>query len=359
MSGRRHLADAGFMLSPGPILRIAVIRFSSLGDVLCTGPAVRGLHRTFPEAEIVFITNPHYRDLAAALPGVTRVAVVERRGGKFAQDKDRVVWEGPWDRVADLQGSQKSRRLAREMKPVQSVTDTPPRIRRGLLQTTRIKLGSFPSVPERMLGRMKKWGVEDDGASLRVDIPVSARGRVDDRYGDKLNGAIALVPGAKHRTKRWPERHWAELVRSLPPEEMIVVVGAEGEMPKQMDAALKGRAKRGMDLTGETTPMELASILNRASVVISGDTGPMHLAVAVQTPVVAMFGPTVREFGFYPFRARAEVLEQDIWCRPCSAHGGPRCPLGHHRCLEEITPEEVVMAMERVRTTGDKDQVRE
>lgn len=325
-------------------MRIAVIRFSSLGDVLCTGPAVRGLHRAFPEAEIVFITNPDYRDLAAALPGVSRVAVVERRGEQFKRDLERVVWQGPWDRVVDLQGSPKSRRLAKALSPVKHVMDTPPRLCRALHLVTRVRFGGNNPVPQRMLSRLSRWGVTDDGGSLKVDLPSSAVRRVEETWGEAVEGTVVLVPGAKHETKRWPEDHWQELLRHISQTERVVVVGGEGELTQVLGEELEKRGDRGLDLTGRTTPMELATVLSRAKLVISGDTGPMHLAVAVGTPLVAIFGPTVRAFGFYPYKANAEVLERDLWCRPCSAHGSARCPLGHHRCMVQITPRMVVEA---------------
>ncbi len=81
---------------------------------------------------------------------------------------------------------------------------------------------------------------------------------------------------------------------------------------------------------------------------ISGDTGVMHMATGVGTCVVALFGPTVEQFGFFPYTKRAEVLELDLDCRPCSAMGTERCPLGHHRCLEEILPAQVAAAVQRV-----------
>jgi len=82
--------------------------------------------------------------------------------------------------------------------------------------------------------------------------------------------------------------------------------------------------------------------------VVSGDTGVMHMATGVGTPVVALFGPTVAQFGFFPYRAPAAVLERALDCRPCSATGTAACPLGHHRCLADITPEEVAAAVERL-----------
>jgi len=91
-----------------------------------------------------------------------------------------------------------------------------------------------------------------------------------------------------------------------------------------------------------------AALLKRARCTVAGDTGVMHLATAVQTPVVTLLGPTVREFGFLPYNARSTIVERDLDCRPCSKMGGPVCPLGHHHCLEWIAAEEVAEAVRRL-----------
>jgi ADP-heptose:LPS heptosyltransferase len=88
-------------------------------------------------------------------------------------------------------------------------------------------------------------------------------------------------------------------------------------------------------------------LLARARVLVSGDTGVMHMATGVGTPVVALFGPTVEQFGFFPYRGRSIVLQRDLPCRPCSSSGTPVCPLGHHRCMADLAPVEVAGAVER------------
>ena len=88
-------------------------------------------------------------------------------------------------------------------------------------------------------------------------------------------------------------------------------------------------------------------MLKRAAALISGDTGVMHMATGVGTPVVALFGPTVKAFGFFPYNAGASVVERDLACRPCSSHGGPACPLQHHLCMREIQPDIVYAALSR------------
>ncbi|MCB2211316.1 glycosyltransferase family 9 protein [bacterium] len=315
---------------------IAVIRFSSLGDIVTTGPAVRALKARFPDSNLVYVTTTPYNDLAAALPGVDEVVALRRRGEGFREDAARLVEMGPRSRVADLQGSSRSAKLVKLLDAHQVVTEKPPRLRRTLLLATRIRFGDFLAVPDRMVGRLAEWGVQGDDGSLQLDIPDEVTSEVERRWGDRVRGAVVLVTGAKHETKRWPDTYWRELLDLLPPDKPVVVLGGKGEFPASF-AGLAG--ERVLDLTGATGILQAAALLKLASLVISGDTGPMHLAVAAGTPLVAMYGPTVREFGFYPYKHdRSVVLERKLVCRPCSAHGSARCPLGHHKCMREITP---------------------
>jgi heptosyltransferase-2 len=99
---------------------------------------------------------------------------------------------------------------------------------------------------------------------------------------------------------------------------------------------------------GEFSLQETGALLARARVVVSGDTGVMHMATGVGAPLVALFGPTVEQFGFFPYRAPAVVLQRDLECRPCSATGTATCPLGHHRCLTDVAPAEVAAAVARL-----------
>jgi len=325
-----------------------VIRLSSFGDILCTGPAVRGIRARFPDAEITYITNPPYREIAAALPGVDHVITIERRGEPFERSLDQLELEDPFDKVADLQGSPKSDKIAQLLGTPDVRTDRPPRLRRALLIGARIRLGQFQPVPERMIHALEPWGVEDDGGSLGIAIPPEVFEGVAEKWTTALDGAYVLIPGAKHATKRWPGEYWAELLDHLDTARPVVVLGAQNEAPAELIEAGRNRPKF-FELTGQTGLLEAAALLQKAYLAISGDTGPMHLAVAVGVPLVTMFGPTVREFGFFPFRGeRVEVLERDLWCRPCSAHGSKRCPLGHHRCMREITASMVWGAVVRV-----------
>jgi heptosyltransferase-2 len=117
----------------------------------------------------------------------------------------------------------------------------------------------------------------------------------------------------------------------------VVIVG--GPDDAALGAALADAGgSRVANAAGVFGLQATAALLQRSRALVSGDTGVMHMATGVGTPVVALFGPTVEAFGFFPYAGQTRVLELPLPCRPCSSQGGPRCPLGHHRCLVDIEP---------------------
>ena len=214
---------------------------------------------------------------------------------------------------------------------------------------SRRRLGSaIAPVAERYFAAARDLDVAPDGEPPELFTSAEA----DRAAGEFLASAglglqrrlIALVPGAAHATKRWPEEHWRELVRRLAPTSDLVVLGGSGEreIGRRLEQVGEGSVASA---AGHFSLLGSAALLRRADVAVAGDTGLLHMATAVRTPVVGLYGPGVPEFGFYPYRAAARVLEQPLSCRPCSAHGSPRCPLGHHRCLHDTSPDDVAAAL--------------
>ena len=148
-------------------------------------------------------------------------------------------------------------------------------------------------------------------------------------------GCVALHPYAAHGAKAWPEERWRALAHVLDARGIPWFVVGRGD---------KLFPEHAHDLTNATSIRESAALLAQASALVTGDSGPMHLACAVATPVVGLFGPTVREWGFYPSGPRDTVLESPCGCRPCSLHGKRPCP-GKGECLANIEPEQVMAAL--------------
>ena len=155
---------------------------------------------------------------------------------------------------------------------------------------------------------------------------------------------VALAPGSVWATKRWP--YYADLARELGERLVIIGSAADRELAAQIVAAAGARA---IDATGQLSLLASAELIGRSSVLVTNDSAPLHLASAMQTPTVAIFGPTVPEFGFGPLAPRSMVLGLGaLACRPCDRHGPQRCPLGHWRCMREITPRQVAAAVQEL-----------
>jgi ADP-heptose:LPS heptosyltransferase len=156
---------------------------------------------------------------------------------------------------------------------------------------------------------------------------------------------VALHPYATHPAKQWPAGNWIRLAALLDAEGINWFVVGRNKTP------LTSGHER--DLTNKTDLRETCALLGRADLLVTGDSGPMHLACGVGTPVIALFGPTARAWGFYPAGPRDVVLERDLPCRPCSLHGAKKCDKGFE-CMTETTPETVLDAVRAslARTSG-------
>ena len=161
---------------------------------------------------------------------------------------------------------------------------------------------------------------------------------------------VGMNPGSVWNTKRWLPERFAELCVRLRADGLIPVLigGAE-------DKALGARIAQdggALDLTGKTDLEELKALMGRLSVFVTNDSGPMHLAAAAGVPVVAIFGATTRELGFFPYGPGHRVVEVDLACRPCGLHGASKCPEGHFLCMRLLTVDQVHGACRDVLKAG-------
>ena len=327
------------------MLRVLCVRFSSIGDVLLTTPLVRALHRRHPDAELYFVTKRAMAPLVVENPHLTEV--IELAPNERIIDLARRLRALRPTHGLDLHGSLRSAAL-RLLVPCQWSGYSKRKFARTLLISAKINIyGKHVPVPERYFEAARALDVHPDGGPPEFFLAPAARDRIArwlaERALDRQPFA-ALAPGAAHATKRWPIRHWRALAEQLTTMGYgLVALGgaADRELANELGAGVHNAA-------GEFTLQETGACLARAAVLVSGDTGVMHMATGVGTRVVALFGPTVELFGFFPYTSRAVVLERDLGCRPCSAMGTERCPLGHHRCLEEIFPDQVAAAVQRL-----------
>ena len=327
--------------------RVLLVRFSSIGDILLTTPLIRALRARHPGARIDALTKPGFAPLLSDNPHLSAVLFPEpdeSLGALAARLRG-----AHYTHRLDLHGSLRSRAL-RFLLPGHWRGYRKHRVARALLIRTRKNRypAGTPPVPERYFEAAAGLGVSPDGGPPEFFLSAAAVGEVDGFLAesglDPSRGLVALAPGAAHATKRWPVEHWKALAASLAARgRPVVVVGG----PEDADTAevVARAAPGGVAVAGRFGLQGTGALLKRSRALVSGDTGVMHMATGVGTPVVALFGPTVEAFGFFPYRARSHVLERDLPCRPCSRMGGPACPLGHHDCLRGILPEAVQAAL--------------
>ena len=325
---------------------ILIVRFSSIGDLLLTTPLLRAIRARHPEARITFLVR---EDMAETVRHNARIdEVVTWRRGTPLTDLANQLREQEWTHRLDLHCSLRSYRL-RRMVGGRWHGYPKHRIRRQLLITTHGKFGgNLGHVAERYFEAARGLDVSPDGGP--PEFFTSQAGEAEATAFLAANDVgqhrplYAFAPGAAHFTKRWPEAHWIRLATAFGPDHDLVILGGKGEekVGVEIAGATGGRA---VNAAGRFNLDVNAAILKRAQLLVVGDTGLLHLATAVGTPVVGLYGPTVEAFGFFPYHAQAVAVQHDLPCRPCSAQGGAKCPLGHHDCLVRLTPEEVLASI--------------
>ncbi|MGE0443006.1 MAG: glycosyltransferase family 9 protein [Gemmatimonadales bacterium] len=330
--------------------RVLIVRLSSMGDILLTTPLLRAIRTRHPEARITYVTKTTF------LPLLEHNRRIDELIGydpiKPLAPLGRYLAQGGFTHRLDLHGSLRSRRL-RWMVPGAWQSYPKHRLARTILiRTKRNRYRDRRHVVERYFDAARDLDVTPDQGSLEFFLHREALDRADRFLAERGLGQdralVAVCPGAAHATKQWPTRRWQELVTHLTTRGSdVVVLGGPAEARLGEDVAAAG-AEQAASVAGAVPIGVSGAILKRARCAVSGDTGLMHLATAVGAPVVALFGPTVEAFGFFPYHARATVVQRDLPCRPCSPMGGQKCPLGHHRCLTEISPEEVFEAVRRL-----------
>jgi heptosyltransferase-2 len=167
---------------------------------------------------------------------------------------------------------------------------------------------------------------------------------------------VALAPGSIWGTKRWP--HYTALAKRLSARVAMVIVGGaeDASLAAEITAAIGGGGGRAVSSCGRLTLRQSVEVIRRAALLVTNDSAPLHFAQAVATPTVAIFGSTVPRFGFGPRGPRDQVVELDgLSCRPCSAHGPPTCPLGHHLCMKSLRVEDVLHAIEETGALRRRD----
>jgi heptosyltransferase-2 len=335
--------------------KLLVVRFGSLGDVILTFGAGEALARARPRAQIVYLVKDQYADLVAAQPWVSEVRALK--------DEDRGFWKGrafrkelrreSWSAVLDLQDNPRSRWFTRGLARLHARWDARRGQRRAWVWKRSFRWLGLREEPVRPAWLRFRDAAKEIGAAEalppRVVFPEAADQRAQSFFNEWAAAVspapvMAIAPAAAWATKEWPEERTIELGKRLVGTGWrVLLVGRAEERArlKEIGAWVSGEPSARW-MTADLLTVAAALSKSRAAVV--PDSGLMHLAVAVGTPVAALFGSTAPELGFAPSGAGNKILQRDLSCRPCHVHGRTSCPLGHHHCMTQIESDPVYEA---------------
>jgi len=329
--------------------KILIIRLSSIGDILLTSTFVRQVRKHFPNARIDYLIKEQFSDLMRFNPHISHLYgldVSNEGAEKILKNEFKRIG---YQIVFDLHNNLRSNFFKRGIDAGEVYSINKNKLKQQLLVLLKINCyKKIQPIPERYLNVAENYQVQDDNLGLEIfwhaDHEKAAGLKIKEAGLPPASQYICLAPGAAHFTKRWPVDYFAALSEKISRQGLkIVLLG--GNDDKEWGEILVQDAKM-IDLTGKLSLLETAVILSRARAAVTNDSGLMHMASAVRIPVVAIFGSTVREFGFFPYRGKSAVIENKLLtCRPCTHIGRKNCPKKHSKCMREIKSDDVYSAL--------------
>ena len=317
------------VLDYSELKKILIIRLSSIGDILLTTPLIRSIKNKYPAIQLDFVVKEEYYELLHNNPHLANIYKYQ----KHSTDNlalNNLLHSNSYNHVIDLQNNHRSKEITKYLNaPILRFNKN--NLNKFLLVQFKInRLKDLPQIPQRYA---ESVGIELDsqGTDFFTENKPDSRLDTNVKY-------VGLCPGAKHFTKRWPKEHFIELGKRLEAHGYKVLLFGgleESEVCNEIANNLFSSIK-----LCDKSLLQSGTNMKMCKAIFTNDSGAMHLASAIRIPVIAFFGSTVEEFGFYPYKSPSIELEvKNLSCRPCSHIGRKSCPKIHFKCMREITPE--------------------
>lgn len=309
-------------------MKILVIRFSSIGDVVLTTPVVRCLAQQLPGAEIHFITKKAFLPVLEGNPYIHRIITI----GSSVKEQLADLKAEQYDVVIDLHRNVRTLRLKWALGR-KSYAFPKKNVAKWMLTNWKIDRMPNVHVVDRYFEAVRALGVQNDG--LPCDLFLNESDAVELPAEIASGKFIVVAMGAQFATKQLP----VPLMKSILSEVNVPIVLLGGPTDNERAEALKSELKslNLIDFCGKLSLRQSAYVLSRASALLTGDTGLMHIATAFRVPVISVWGNTVPAFGMYPY-AQPELYSihevTGLSCRPCSKIGYQTCPKKHFNCMQ-------------------------
>lgn len=323
-------------------MKVLIIRFSSIGDIVMTSPVVRCVKKQLG-AEVHFATKKSFRLLVENNPYIDKIHLLEDNWKTFLKD----LKAEKYDLIIDLHNNLRSRRVSLSLG-LKSRKINKLSIQKEVLIHTGIS--NLPNVhfSERGLETVIDLGVKNDAEGMDFFVPAYAKKEL--LFPAKSYITIALATA--HETKNIPK----ELLNNIIQYATLPVILLGGKTEKLLgDELQKMNPQKAINLAGECSLAESAAYVETSKLFIGGDTGLLHIAAALKTPTISIWGATIPEFGVAPYYGKYKIPhylhEIKLPCRPCSKHGSAKCPKKHFNCMmlqDKMAIQQHIEALENI-----------
>lgn len=318
---------------------ILIFHTAFIGDIVLSTPFIKNIKIKFPDSKITYVTTPAGKAILNNNPHLNEIIAYDKRG------KNKGLLG-----MLELSLELKERKF--------DIAYIPHRYLRSslivYLAGIKERVGYDISEGKLFLSKKVKYDknlhevdrllklLETDTSDKKIELFPS---KEDEKYIHEFlmdkevenKKLVALAIGSKWNTKRWPTEYFNELIERLEKRDDVRIVLVGGK--EEEDLPIK-YGDKVINAIGKTSLLQLAEMIKRCKVIVTNDSSPIHIASAFDTYILAIFGATVKELGFYPWSENSEVIEnKNLNCRPCGLHGGDKCPLGHFKCMMDIEPE--------------------
>lgn len=326
------------------MVKFLIIRFSSIGDIVLTTPVLRNLKQQVDGAEIHFLTKKQFTTVVEANPYIDQVWALDRN---MPQLLEKLKYEH-FDYIIDLHNNLRSRKVKQSLG---MLAFSFKKLNWEKWLMTNFKINKLPDVHivDRYMETLSVFDVKNDEKGLDYFIPAGEKVSMDDLPVEYRKAYVAFVIGAQHATKKLPPEKIAEICAKL--ELPVILLGGPEDKETAEEIVAKSQAYSSrknipvFNSCGKFSINQSASLVKQANVVISHDTGLMHIAAAFKKKIISVWGNTIPEFGMYPYfpDESSKIFQfENLKCRPCTKIGFSKCPKKHFDCMNKQDVEGIV-----------------
>jgi ADP-heptose:LPS heptosyltransferase len=310
--------------------KILVIRFSSIGDIVLTTPIIRAI-KTQMKCELHALTKDKFSTIYRNNPNIDRVHCIQNSSREVLQE----LKSENFDYVVDLQKNLRSLKIKKALKKTNASF---PKLNILKWMVVNLKINKLPEVHlvDRYFKAVEILGIKNDSKGLDYFIPENSIVDVAEIDPVLSDGYVAIAIGGQHETKILPAEKIISIIAKI--KYPVVLLGDDGDRDRGEEIERQVEGNKVFSACGKYTLNQSASIIDRSFAVISNDTGLMHIAAALQKPIVSIWGNTIPEFGMYPYfpgNSGNSIISEvhHLKCRPCSKLGYKKCPKKHFKCM--------------------------